>query len=188
MNMISKILLAGVVCISLANSQEVVENNKTLEVVAKDNNGSTAKGVPTEDINKTLAQGKALIAPGLGDYPTTAMQVDFDGYVTVIRVDTRGKRSLLLPSESTPDTYVKKGTAIAMLDEGTIAVQLPRGLCYLMVVVSAERLVLGVATKEKKHISALEDDALLAKVLNDIRTGQYGQFAIKMLPIYKSKD
>ena len=42
--------------------------------------------------------------------------------------------------------------------------------------------------KEQVYKDALEDDASLAEVLEDMRAGKYGQFNMKMVPIYKRKD
>ncbi len=146
-----------------------------------DTNGSAL----TKDINETQVQKKVLLPLVEGKYPTTAIEVDFDGHLTVILVDTQGKRSLLLPSKSTPDTYVEKNKPIAMLKEEAIGAQLSAGLNYVMIVASEQRLVLGATTKEEKFISALEDDKTMMQVLDDLRAGHYGNYMLKMLPIYK---
>ena len=186
MNNIGKLFLAGVMGLSLVYAQEtnstVVTHGKT---VSKDKVLDTLKKT---DSNLSRVQSKDLVPLAIGNYPITDMKVDFDGYVSAIMIDTKGKRSLLLPSKSNPDTYVEKGKPISMLDEGTIITKLTKGLHYVMIVVREERLVLGFTTKEQIYMDALKDDVQLAVVLEDIRSGKYGQFSMKMVPIYKRKD
>ncbi len=140
---------------------------------------------PAADANTTKAQSKDLHVVSKGSFPVTDMQADFDGYVSAILIETDGKRSLLLPSRSIPDSYVEKGKPIAILEEKSVKAEIPEGLHYLLIVVSEQRLVLGAATKEKGSFSALTDDAALIHVLDDIRSGHYGRFRIKMLPLYR---
>ncbi len=151
----------------------------------KEQKGTNSSKVQA-DTNITNAKG--LVPIDFGDYPLPAMQVEFDGYITAILIDTQGKRSQFLPSTISPDTYFKKDKTIAILDQDTVMEQLPVGLHYILIVASQERLILSVTTKKKKNISALEDDTALIKILGDIRLGQYGKFVMKMVPIYKQKD
>jgi hypothetical protein len=148
----------------------------------KDKNVSSNKG---SEKKSQAPQSKSLIPLVTGEYPTTAMQTAFAGPLAVILVDTQGKRTLLLPNRSTPDTYFEKQKPIAMLKEEAILRQIPDGLHYIMIVASEQRLVLGAVTKEKKDISALESDAIMMQVLDDLRAGHYGQFVFRMMPIYK---
>ena len=193
MRNIIKILLLGLVSLSVVNA----DVNSTIETTTKaskikvDSNSSKNKLLKVikkskkVDDNKSKIEQKRLVPVVFGKYPVPNMQTDFDGYISAILIDSKGKRSQLLPSKLVPDTYVKKAEATSILDNDSIISQLPNGLHYMLIVISQERLILGITNKDKKYISALEDDTVLMDILESIRLGKYGKFAIKMVPIYK---
>ncbi len=183
-----KTLLISSMSLTFIYAQDSNSTVKDINATSKQEPPSSKGKITVKDINVTKTVGKGLVPVSKVDFFSTNIEVDFDGYASVIAVDTHGKRSLLLPSQTTPDTYVEKNKEITFLNKEKIMKQLPSGLHYLLVVVSQERLVLGMVTKDKKEISALEDDASLIKVLEDIQLGQYGKFVMKMVPIYTKKD
>ena len=120
-----------------------------------------------------------------GEYPSTVLVSPFKGFYTVIDIDTTGVRTLLLPNEKVPDTYVEANTTIDVLKEENIKNNISIGLHYVMVVFSEKRFILSMSIKDKITFDAFKDDKHFNKVLEELQAGKFGKYIFKMLPVYK---
>lgn len=145
-----------------------------------ENNNTTKENNITKDI--VVISNQPI---HFGEYPSMPKISEFDGYLSVIDIDTKANRNLILPSVKTPDTYIKKDTPLTLLKIENISQNLGSGLHYIMVILSEKRVIYAMQTKEKQDFDALKDDKYFDNILKGVQEGRYGKFVFRILPFYK---
>ena len=112
----------------------------------------------------------------VGDYMNLSIVPGFDGYMSIISINHTGKRTQVFPNKYTPDNFVEKDklTEIFNKDYKLQAVS-PLGLEYFVVVVTKERALFDITTKNGTF-DAFSDDKTFKKVLENIKSGKHGKY------------
>jgi len=152
----------------------------TLIHASKSENNSTTK---ENNITKDIV---VIQKPThFGEYPSMPKISKFDAYLSVIDIDTKANRNLILPSVKTPDTYIKKDENFTLLNIENISQNFDKGLHYIMVILTQKRVIYAMQTKEYKNFDALKDDKYFDNILKGVQEGRYGKFVFRILPFYK---
>lgn len=113
---------------------------------------------------------------------------DFDGYMTIIHVNSNGEKKQFFPSESMSDDYVKKGQLIDLsYNENKVNSDSTEGLEYFIVVITSKRVYFNVAEKNVIY-DAFSDEKMFNEIINDIKSNKYGKYFLKLLPYYILKE
>ena len=120
----------------------------------------------------------------VGDYMNLSILPGFDGYMSIISINNTGKRTQVFPNKFTADNFVEKDklTEIFNKDYKLQAVP-PLGLEYFVVVVTKERALFDISTKNGTF-DAFSDDKTFKKVLENIKSGKHGKYYLKLLLCY----
>jgi len=124
----------------------------------------------------------------VGDYMNLSILPGFDGYMSIISINHIGKRTQVFPNKFAADNFVEKDklTEIFNKDYKLQAVP-PLGLEYFVVVVTKERALFDISTKNGTF-DAFSDDKTFKKVLENIKSGKHGKHYLKLLPCYTHKN
>ncbi len=123
----------------------------------------------------------------VGNYMDLSILPGFDGYMSIISINHIGKREQVFPNKYVPDNFVEKDklSKIFNTDYKLQAVS-PLGLEYFVVVITKERALFDISTKNGTF-DAFSDDKTFKKVLENIKSGKHGKYYLKLLPCYTHK-
>lgn len=111
---------------------------------------------------------------------------NFDGYMSIIHIDSKGKKEQFFPNENIPDSYVNKGQLIDLsYDKDKLS--LSDGLGYFIVIISDKRVYFNSHTKGTIY-NAFSDEKIFKQILQDIYSNKYGKYSLNLLPYFTLKD